>query len=265
MHFVVLVKQVPDTERATGKMDPEKKTLVREGIDSVANAFDVYAIEEALRLKEKLGGKVTAVTMGPPQAEAVLREAISMGVDSGILITDAVLAGSDTWATSYVLAAALKKIGDVSMVLCGKQSSDGVTEQVAPGIAVNAGLPQITYVRKIEEIDETRVVAERMLESGYEVIESPMPCLISVVKEINEPRLPSLKGKMTAKKAVLTIWSAADLGIDTSKVGLDGSPTKVINIYKPEPRAGGEMLAGEPEDMAAALVGKLKDVVLGVV
>jgi electron transfer flavoprotein beta subunit len=262
MHFVVLIKQVPDTTDV--KINPETNTLMREGVESVTNAFDVYAIEEALRLKEKLGGKVTALTMGPPQAEAILREAISMGVDEGVLVSDRAFAGSDTWATSYTLAMAVKKIEDCSIVLCGKQASDGDTEQVGPGVATHLDLPQITYVRKIEEVDENRIVAERLLEDGYEVIEGPIPCLLTVVKEINEPRLPSLKGKMAARKAEIISWSAADLDVDPDKLGLDGSPTKVVKIFSPEPRSGGEMLEGEPGDMATALVAKLKDVVLGV-
>jgi electron transfer flavoprotein beta subunit len=222
----------------------------------------MYAIEEALRLKGKLGGKVTALSMGPPQAEAALREAISMGVDEGILVTDRAFAGSDTWATSYTLAMALRKIGSVDVVLCGKQASDGDTAQVGPGIATHLDLPQITYVRKIEEIDAKRIVAERLLENGHEVIESPLPCLLTVVKEINEPRLPSLKGKLAAKKAVIVKWTAADIGAEKGKIGLDGSPTKVVRIFTPPPRGGGQILKGEPEEMAALLVEKIKDAVV---
>ena len=148
MHIVVCIKQVPDT--ADVKIDPKTNTLIREGVVSIINPFDMYAIEESLRLKEKLGGKVTAITMGPPQAENALREAIAMGVDAGILVSDRAFAGSDTWATSYTLALALKKIGDYGVILCGKQASDGDTAQVGPGIAAHLDLPQITYVRKIE-------------------------------------------------------------------------------------------------------------------
>lgn len=261
MHFVVCIKQVPETTDV--KIDPCTNTLMREGVPAIVNPFDMYAIEEALRLKEKLGGKVTALSMGPPQAESALREAISMGVDQGILLSDRAFAGSDTWATSYVLAAALKKIADFSVVLCGKQASDGDTAQVGPGIAAHLDLPQITYVRKIEEIDEKHVVAERLLENGYEVIDAPLPCLLTVVKEINEPRLPSLKGKMAAKRAEIVKWTAADIGADTGKIGLEGSPTKVVKIFTPPPRGGGEILTGEPEDAVTKLVEKLKEIVLG--
>jgi electron transfer flavoprotein beta subunit len=260
MHFVVCIKQVPDTTDV--RIDPETNTLMREGVESIINPFDMYAIEEALRLKAEVGGKVTALSMGPPQAEAALREAISMGVDEGILVSDRAFAGSDSWATSYTLAMALKKIGDYDMIIFGKQASDGDTAQVGPGVATHLDLPQITYVRKVEEIDENKIVAERLLEAGYEVIESPIPCILTVVKEINEPRLPSLKGKMAAKRAEIITWGAEDIGADPAKLGLDGSPTKVVKIFSPPPRGGGEMLEGEPQEVVAQLVEKLKDAVV---
>ena len=260
MHFVVCIKQVPDTTDV--RIDPETNTLMREGVESIINPFDMYAIEEALRMKAEIGGKVTAISMGPPQAEAALREAISMGVDEGILVSDRAFAGSDTWATSYTLAMAFKKIGDYDMIICGKQASDGDTAQVGPGVATHLDLPQITYVRKVEELTEDKIVAERLLETGYEVVESPLPCMLTVVKEINEPRLPSLKGKMAAKRAEIITWGAADIGAEADKLGLDGSPTKVVKIFTPPPRGGGEMLEGEPDEMAAQLVEKLKDAVV---
>lgn len=261
MHFIVCIKQVPDTNDV--KIDPKTNTLMREGVASVVNPFDMYAVEEAVRLKEKLGGKVTALTMGPPQAENALRDVIAMGVDNGILISDRAFAGSDTWATSYALSMAIRKIGAFDMILCGKQASDGDTAQVGPGIATHLDLPQITYVRKIEKVDHQQIVAERLLETGYEVIESSLPCLLTVVKEINEPRLPSLKGKMAAKKAVITKWTAADVQAQPQNCGLDGSPTKVVRIFTPKAREGGETLTGEPDEVAAKLVAKLKDALLG--
>ena len=261
MHFVVCIKQVPDTTDV--KIDPETNTLMREGVESIVNPFDMYAIEEALRLREKVGGKITAISMGPPQAEAVLREAISMGVDEGILISDRAFAGSDTWATSYTLAMAIRKIGHFDVILCGKQASDGDTAQVGPGIGTHLDLPQITYVRKIEELEDGRIVAERLLENGYEVIESSVPCILTVVKEINEPRLPSLKGKMAARKAEIVTLTAEDIGAEKDKIGLDGSPTKVVKIFTPPPRQGGEILEGEPGEVASELAAKLKDAILG--
>ncbi len=260
MHFVVCIKQVPDT--ADVKIDPKTNTLIREGVASIINPFDMYAIEEAVRLKEKMGGKVTALTMGPPQADSALREAISLGVDQGILVSDRAFAGSDTWATSYTLAMALRKIGDFNLILCGKQAADGDTAQVGPGIAAHLDLPQITYVRRVEEIGADRIVAERLLEDGFEVIESPLPCVLTVVKEINEPRLPSLKGKLAAKKAAIIQWKAADLACDANRLGLNGSPTKVVKIFNPPPRGGGAVFTGEPAEMAAKLAEKLKDAVI---
>jgi electron transfer flavoprotein beta subunit len=262
MHFVVCIKQVPET--ANVRINPETNTLMREGVASIVNPFDMYAIEESLRLRERVGGKITVLTMGPPQAEAALREAISMGADQGILISDRAFAGSDTWATSYTLAMAIRKLGDFSVILCGKQASDGDTAQVGPGIATHLDLPQITYVRKIEQIAADRLVAERLLETGYEVIETSLPCLLTVVKEINEPRLPSLKGKMAAKKAQIVTWKAEDIGADKAMIGLNGSPTKVVRIFTPEPRKGGQMLTGEPEEVVAQLVEKIKDTVIAV-
>ncbi len=262
MHIVVCIKQVPDTTDV--RIDPKTNTLMREGVQSIVNPFDTYAIEEALRLRERVGGTVTAISMGPPQAEAVIREAIAMGANAGILISDRAFAGSDTWATSYTLAMAIRKLEPAAdLVICGKQASDGDTAQVGPGIATHLDLPQITYVRKVEEIGEGRIVAERLLETGFEVIESSLPCLLTVVKEINEPRLPSLKGKMAARKAEVPVWKAADLGADPAKLGLDGSPTKVVKIFTPPPRSGGQILTGEPADVVKQLADALQETVLG--
>jgi electron transfer flavoprotein beta subunit len=260
MHIAVCIKQVPDTTDI--KIDPETHTLVRESASAIINPFDTYAIEESLRIKEKLGGKITAVTMGPPQAENALREAVSMGVDEGILICDKAIAGSDTWATSYTLAKAVQKLGDCSLILCGKQASDGDTAQVGPGIAAHLGLPQITYVRKIEEISSQNIIAERLLENGYESIQSPLPCVLTVVKEINEPRLPSLKGKLKARKAEFEHWTAQDIEADSAKIGLDGSPTQVVKVFTPPPRGKGEILDGEPEEISEKLVQKIKEAVI---
>jgi len=262
MHVVVCIKQVPDTTNV--KINPETNTLIRAGVVSIVNPFDMYAIEAALRIKEKLGGKVTALTMGPPQADAVLRDAIAMGVDEGILVSDRAFAGSDTWATSYTLAAAIRKTGDFGIIICGKQASDGDTAQVGPGIATHLDLPQVTYVRKIDELAEDHIVAERMLDEGSEVISCPVPCVLTVVKELNEPRLPSLRGKMAAKKAQIIQWTANDLGCDPKGLGLDGSPTKVVRIFTPPPRGGGIMLAGEAQEAVHALVEKIKDAVIAV-
>jgi len=262
MKIVVCIKQVPDTNDV--KIDPKTNTLMREGVAAVVNPFDMYAIEEALRLRDRVGGTVIALSMGPPQAENALREAISMGVNEGILLSDRAFAGSDTWATSYTLAQAIRKIGDADLILFGKQASDGDTAQVGPGVATHLDIPQITYVRKVDEIGDGKIVAERMLEEGYETIRASLPCALTVVKEIAEPRLPSLKGKIAAKKAEITVWKASDIDADPAKCGLNGSPTKVARIFTPKARAGGQMIEAETvEEQVAILVERIKDAVLG--
>lgn len=257
MNIIVCIKQVPNT--ADVKIDPKTNTLIREGVESIINPFDTYAIEEAVRLRERFGGKVTVLSMGPPQAEAALREAISLGCDEAILISDRAFAGSDTWATSYTLSQAIKKIGAFDVILCGKQASDGDTAQVGPGIATHLDIPQVTYVKKIEQIQDNKGRVQRLVEEGYEVIETSLPCLFTVVKEINVPRLPSLKGKIKAKSAHITVWTAKDLGCDPKMIGLDGSPTKVVKIFNPPPRKGGVKLTGEPTEVVDKLVELLKN------
>ena len=262
MKILVLIKQVPDTTDV--KIDPETNTLKREGVESIINPFDMYAIEEALRLRERFeGAEVVAISMGPPQATEALKEAISMGCDSAILLSDRKFAGSDTWATSYALSQAVKKIGDYKVILCGKQASDGDTAQVGPGVSMHLDIPQVTYVKRIEKIDAGSATVERMTEEGYDIVETPLPALFTVVKEINEPRLPSLKGKMKAKKAEIPVWLADDIGCDGEKIGLDGSPTRVLKIFTPPQREGGQILSGEPHEVAKKLSEELKDVVIG--
>jgi electron transfer flavoprotein beta subunit len=256
MNIIVCIKQVPETTEV--KINPETNTLIREGVKSIINPFDMYAIEEAVRLKEKFGGKTTVITMGPPQAEAALREAISLGIDEGILITDRAFAGSDTWATSYTLAQVIRKIGAFDLILCGKQASDGDTAQVGPGISAHLDIPQVTYVKKIEELRNNSLRVERMMEEGYEVIETPLPCLLTVVKEINEPRLPSLKGMLRAKSAKITVWTQKELNLDPQSIGLCSSPTQVIKIFTPPPRLGGQILKGDTQEVVEKLVGLLK-------
>ncbi|HDM08554.1 MAG TPA: electron transfer flavoprotein subunit beta/FixA family protein [Candidatus Omnitrophica bacterium] len=261
MKIIVCIKQVPETTNV--KIDSEKGTLIREGVDSIINPFDMYAIEEGLRIKERLGeGEVIVISMGPPQADQALREAISMGADSAVLITDKKLAGSDTWATSYTLSKAIQKIGNYSLVLCGKQAIDGDTAQVGPGISSWLDIPQVTYVKKIRQISKDKAVVERMTEEGFDVIETPLPALFTVVKEINEPRLPSLKGKLRARKVEIPVWGVNELGLEEEKIGLDGSPTRVVKIFTPPPREKGMILEGEPQKVVDSLVEKLKDVVI---
>lgn len=257
MNIIVCIKQVPETTEV--KINPETNTLIREGVKSIINPFDMYAIEEALRLKEKFSGKITALTMGPPQAEASLREAISMGIDEAVLICDRAFAGSDTWATSYILSAAIKKIAGYDLIICGKQASDGDTAQVGPGIATHLDIPQVTYVKKIEELKSGVMRVERMMEEGFEIIETPLPCLLTVVKEINEPRIPSLKGMLRAKSAKITLWTQKELNLDPQNIGLCGSPTQVVKIFTPPHRQGGQILSGDTAGIVNKLVDLLKN------
>lgn len=256
MNIIVCIKQVPETTEV--RINPETNTLIREGVKSIINPFDLYAIEEGVRIKEKMPGKATVITMGPPQAESALREAMSMGIDDATLISDRAFAGSDTWATSYILANAIKKMGAFDLIICGKQASDGDTAQVGPGISVHLNIPQITYVKRIEEVRDGFMRAQRLTEDGFEIIETPLPALLTVVKEINEPRLPSLKGMMRAKQAKITLWTQKELNLDEQKIGLCGSPTRVVKIFIPSPRKGGQIIAGETQEAAEKLVNLLK-------
>ncbi|MDD5066609.1 MAG: electron transfer flavoprotein subunit beta/FixA family protein [bacterium] len=256
MDIIVCIKQVPDTTNI--RIDPVTNTLVRDGVPSIINPFDVNAIEEALRIKEKHGGKVTVITMGPPQAETALRDCLAMGADDVILVSDRKFAGADTWATSYTLSQAIKKIGKFDIILAGKQAIDGDTAQVGPGIAEWLDLPQVTYIRKLET-DGQKAIVERMMDDGYESIEVRLPALFTVLKGINEPRMLSLKGKMMAKKREITVWSADDIEAEEHKCGLKGSPTKVVRTFTPTPRGRGEIFQGEIIDQVKELVKRLQE------
>ncbi|GAB4506004.1 MAG: electron transfer flavoprotein subunit beta/FixA family protein [Anaerolineales bacterium] len=256
MHAIVCIKQVPDTTDV--KVNPETGTLIREGVPSIVNPFDTYAIEEALRLREKFGGKVTVISMGPPQAKEALKEAIAMGADEAILLSDRAFAGSDTWATAYTLANAIRKIGDFDIILCGKQAIDGDTGQVGPGIARQLDIEQLTYVFKIQEIDfqAKRIRVERLLEEGREVVETRLPALLTVVKDINQPRYPTIMGIRRATRTEIPVWTAADLpDAKPELLGLKGSPTQVVRVFNPPPRSGQiVMIEGEsPQEQAAKL------------
>lgn len=256
MNIVVCIKQVPNTTEI--RIDPVTNTLIREGVESILNPFDTYAIEEAVRLREAHGGTVTAISMGPNQVEVILREAISLGVDSIILLSDRKFAGADTWATSLTLAAAIKKLGNVDLVLTGQQAIDGDTAQVGPGIAAHLDIPQTCFVRKIESVECRRMIVQRLMEDGYDRVEMTLPGVVSVVKEINVPRLPSLRGKKNAKTAELTVWNCADLGLEEGAVGLNGSPTQVLSIFTPKHDKLTEKFTG-PVDEAVELVVKRLD------
>ncbi len=255
MNIIVCIKQVPDTSEV--RINPETNTMVREGVPSIINPYDLHALEAAFQIREKTGGKVTVITMGPPQAENALREAVSMGADEVRLISDRAFAGADTWATSYALYKAIDKIG-YDIVLCGKQAIDGDTAQVGPEVAEFLNIPHIAYVRKIDELENGRVRVQRLMDDGYDVVESSLPVLMTVVKEINTPRLPSLKGKMAAKKAVITKMDLNAIGAEEDNVGLKGSPTQVRNIFAPQVRADRRMLEGSADEQVDALVKELR-------
>jgi electron transfer flavoprotein alpha/beta subunit len=259
MNIIVCIKQVPETGNV--KIDPQTHTLIRSGVPSIINPMDTYAIEEALRWKEKLGASTTVLTMGPPQAQDTLREAISMGIDQAILLSDQKFAGADTYATSYTLALAVRKLAPYDLIFCGKQAIDGDTAQVGPGLAEHLGIAHLSYVKKIEEIDPARGVlrAQRLMEDGYEIVDIRLPGLLTVVKEINEPRFPSLKGKMRARKQEIPVWKAEDLGgEETAGFGLSGSPTRVKAIFAPPGRGKGEVFSAEAGIMAQTLLERLR-------
>jgi len=296
MRIVVPIKQVPETSAV--KMDETTGTMIREGVEAIVNPLDLYAIETAVGLRESHGGEVVAISMGPPKAITALREAIAMGCDHAVLISDKAFAGSDTWATSYVLAAAIRKLdggagaspagsapnrrpdapsaakrkdapdrdrdglSSIDLVICGERATDGDTGQVGPGIASFLNLPVVTYVSRIESFagnGQKTVRLRRLTEEGYEVLDVDSPAVLAVVKEIAAPRLPTLRGKQKAKKTEIPCWGVADLDIDPARVGLDGSPTRVVKIFRPAvARQCEKVLAGDEQAVQAA-VEKLVD------
>jgi len=257
MNIVVCLKQVPGTTKV--EIDPQTNTLVRQGIKNIINPFDTYALEEGVRIKERYGVKVTVISMGPPQAEEMLREAISTGADEAILLSDSTFAGADTLATAYTLARAIHKLGQGDIIICGRQTIDGDTGQVAPELAEMLGIPFVAYVSQIEEIANGYMRVQRMVEDGHEVIETPLPAVITVVKGINAPRLPSLRGITRSKSASIPVWTAQELGVDKSMTGLSGSATRVIKVFFPQRVRRGEILQGELESQLESLIDKLRD------
>jgi len=232
MKIIVPIKQVPETGNV--KMDEKTGTMIREGVESIVNPLDLFAIECALQLKESHGGAVTVLSMGPPKAEKAIREALSMGCAEGILLTDKAFAGSDTWATSYVLSEAVKKAGEFDLIVAGVRATDGDTGQVGPEMASMLDLPLATFVSKIVSIENGMMTVERLLENGYETIRLPLPCLITVVNEISAPRLPTLRGKQVARTKQIPVVKKDDLAVDEQMLGLNVSPTRVVKIMKPK-------------------------------
>jgi electron transfer flavoprotein beta subunit len=251
MRIIVPIKQVPETNAV--KMDEATGTMIREGVEAIINPLDLYAIEAAICLRERCGGEVVAVSMGPPKADKALREAIAMGCDRGVLISHKAFAGSDTWATSHVLAAAIGKIGPFDLILCGERATDGDTGQVGPAIASFLDLPAASYVSKIDQVSGIHCRVHRLVEDGYEILDVDLPALLTVVKEIANPRLPTLRGKQKAKAAEIPVWGPDDLGLDAAKLGLEGSPTRVVRIFKPKvARQCEKYQAGDEQAVATA-------------
>jgi len=259
MNIIVLVKQVPDTSDV--KLDPKTGNLLREGIESILNPDDRHALEAAVSLKGAKGGKVTAVSMGPPQAIDALSEALALGADEGILLTDQAFAGADTWATSSTLGRAIEKIGPYDLIFCGRQAIDGDTAQIGPQVAAYLDVPQLTYVSDIEKVTKRAVTVKRRMEDGYERVRCTLPALLTVIGELNTPRRPHVSRLIDAcmEKAPIKIWNAADIGVQTRDVGLEGSLTHVIQTFAPKFKRKGEMLEGDVNDMVHRLVRNLRD------
>lgn len=257
--IIVCAKQVPDTNVI--KINPKTGTLIREGVPSILNPDDANALEEALKIKdEHPDTHITVVTMGPPQASDLLFECIAMGADEGVLVSDRAVGGSDTWATSNVLDAAIKKIGDFDLVLAGRQAIDGDTAQVGPQIAEKLNLPQVTYVEEFHIDDDMKnITVKRQLEDGYEMIKLQTPCMLTAIKELNTPRYMTMKGIFMDKSDITKTWNAKDIEVDLNTVGLEASPTNVFRSFTPAPKGKGIVLEGDTErDVADSLLVHLK-------
>jgi electron transfer flavoprotein beta subunit len=259
MKIVVLVKQVPNTTEV--KLDPKTGNLIREGIESIINPDDRHAMEAAVHLKETAKAKVTVLSMGPPQAIDAVSEAMGMGADEGILLTDRAFAGADTWATSSTLGRAVENLGAFDLILCGRQAIDGDTAQIGPQVADYLKVPQVTYVIAVEEIKEKSIVVRRRLEDGYERVECDLPALLTVIGEMNTPRYPRVDRLIDAcrEKAPIKIWNAADIGVQTREVGIEGSLTHVIKTFAPKLQRQTEMIQGDTKKAVSTLVDKLKE------
>jgi len=257
MNIVVCIKQVPDSQNIT--IDPVRKTLNREGAKSVINPPDENGVELGLTMKERYGGCVTVITMGPPQADSALRETIARGADEAILLTDRLFAGADTYPTSLTLAATIQKLNP-DLIICGEETTDSSTGQVGPGIAEHLGLPQATYITSLSYEEKTkRFRARRTVEGGYEVIEFPSPALVTVALNMNKPRIATLKGKLAAKKYNMPIWTADTLGLPKEWIGLAGSPTKVVRIRTEEEKEKDTVfIEGTPKEAAGKLLSYLE-------
>ena len=256
MRIVVCIKETPDTTEI--KIDPERNTLIREGVPSIINPFDQYALEVALKIKDRLETEVVTLSMGPPQVECNLRETIARGADRAILLSDRAFAGADTLATSRTLAAAIRRLGDVDLILCGKQAIDGDTAQVGPGIATLLELPQVVAATAIKEVDEHKIMVRRITEGGFDLVEMRYPSLCTIAKGQNELRVPSIRGKLRAKKAGITVWDNQTLALDEALIGLNGSPTWVTRVFTPPAKGAAKIWDQPAEEAVPQLIDELK-------
>lgn len=258
MKIIVCAKQVPDTNEV--RIDPVRGTLIREGVPSILNPDDANALEEALRLKEENpGSTVSVISMGPPQACYMLRECLAMGADDAYLLSSRAFGGADTCATSTTLAAGIKKLGGADIIFAGRQAIDGDTAQVGPQLAQRLGLPVVTYVQKVESVEDGKAIVERQLEDGFERIEVQTPCLLTCVKELNEPRYMTVRGIVEAYEQDITMWNEKDVVLDPADCGLNASPTQVFRSFTPPQKGKGVMLKGSVTEMANDLVNRLNE------
>ncbi len=259
MEIVVLVKQVPDTSEV--RLDPRTGNLIREGVESIMNPDDRHALEAAAGLKESHGGRVTVVSMGPSQSIDVITEGIGICADRGILLCDKAFAGADTWATSTTLGKAVRKLGGVDMVLCGRQAIDGDTAQIGPQVAEYLDISHVSCVISIEEVKPKSITLLRRTEDGYERVKSSLPVLLTVLKELNEPRYPAMAPLLSAcsEKAPIEVWNAADLGVQVGEIGIEGSLTQVIRTFAPKSKRQTEMIEGDTSSMVESLLSRLRD------
>lgn len=255
MNIVVCVKQVPDTTEV--RIDPVTGTLIRDGIPSIINPDDKGGLEAALCLREAVGGKVTVLSMGPPQADLALREALAMGADEAVLLSDARFGGADTWATSSTLAAALRKIPH-DLVICGRQAIDGDTAQVGPQVAERLGLPQVSYVTEIRPEGDSLVV-KRVFEDGYQRVRVKLPCLLTTLKDMNTPRYMSVGGVFEAYRKTIPVWKLEDIEVDAANIGLKGSPTRVKQSFTKGVKAAGKVYEVDAREGARIIVENLRE------
>lgn len=258
MRIVVCIKQVPSTNEV--RLDPVTNTILRDGRQSVTNPFDTYAIEQAVQIKEKLGGEVIGLSMGIPATERLLRDAESRGVDRALLLSDRNFAGADTLATAYTLSLGVKELGEVDLILCGKMAVDGDTAQIGPELAENLRIPHVTDVCELTEVVEGKIICKKITDYGHQIIEVKLPALLTVVKDINLPRLPSIPGVLFGLEAPFEMKDANDLNADIKRIGLSGSPTQVVKTFTPERACEAIIIDGDAGVQAEGITEILREV-----